>query len=129
MQNREALFMACVVTHIFPEQTPLYQKERGEQGSLAHEHSQTRNADDYVSECDPNSESEVIMNPRKVLMLLAIFGPIALIVGILASFIYTSYYHGSPEVDWTIALSLTVLMSAFFTWYNRRELKDSRKAS
>ena len=63
------------------------------------------------------------MNPRKVLILLAFLFPISLIIGILISLIYTSYYYESPEVNWPIALSFAVLMTLFFTWYNRSELK------
>lgn len=63
------------------------------------------------------------MKLKKVLILLTFLFPISLIIGILVSLIYTSYYHGSPQVNWPIALSLAVLMTIFFTWYNRGELK------
>jgi len=63
------------------------------------------------------------MKLKKVLILLAFLFPISLIIGILASFIYSLNYHESPHVVWPIALSLAVLMTIFFTWYNRGELK------
>lgn len=69
------------------------------------------------------------MKLRKLLTLLAFLFPIALIVGILASLIYSIYYHESPHVDWPVALSIAALISLFFTWYNRRDLKDEQKTS
>jgi hypothetical protein len=63
------------------------------------------------------------MKLRKLLILLAFLLPISLIIGILTSLIYTSYFHESPEVSWPLALSLAVLMTLFFMWYNRRDLK------
>jgi hypothetical protein len=63
------------------------------------------------------------MNPRKVLILLAVLVPIALVISILASFMYTMNFRESAYVDWPLALTLTAVISLFFMWYNRRELK------
>jgi hypothetical protein len=63
------------------------------------------------------------MKLKKVLILLAFLFPISLIIGILTSFIYSLNYHESPHVVWPLALSFAVLMTLFFTWYNRSELK------
>ncbi len=69
------------------------------------------------------------MKLKKVLMLLAVLFPLSLIVGMLASLVYTSYSHEGPHIDWVLVLSVGAFISIFFVWYNRRELKGDQKAS
>jgi flagellar biosynthesis protein FliQ len=66
---------------------------------------------------------------RKVLIFLAFLLPISLIVGIIVSFMYSVNFQESAHVVWPIALSIAALLSLFFTWYNRHELKGEQKAN
>jgi hypothetical protein len=63
------------------------------------------------------------MNPKKVLIFLAVLVPIALVISVLVSFMYTMNFRESAYVDWPLALTLAAVISLFFTWYNRSDLK------
>jgi len=108
-------------------------KERGDHGSLArviHGHLIPRTRENPTAiPKDTKFEGDIIVKLKKVLTLLAFLFPIGLIIGILVSFIYSLNYHEDPHVDWLVALSLAVIFSLFFTWYNRRELKGEQKTS
>jgi hypothetical protein len=56
-------------------------------------------------------------------MLLALLIPIALGMSLIASLIYTMNYRDSAYIDWPLTFALTAVISAFFLWYNRRDLK------
>jgi len=73
-------------------------------------------------------EGDLIMKLKKLVILSAVIVPMLLVVSILVSLVFTSYFSVDAHIDWILVVSLTVLFSILVMWHNRRDLKRENKS-